>query len=144
MAFKDGDRVILKSRPVSPADEKSGLYFSYFGGLIGKIDRIYEDKSICVDIDINCLEPSMRERHIEVQERERKKWLKNLSREARSRLTPEQKLLTFNYRILVNENDLEIYTGPDPEVKTLDTKIDDIIEDSLDEEEIDIDNEDEE
>lgn len=109
--FKVGDAVQVKTREVTADDVKSSLYFSYFGGLFGKIDRIYDDGSICVDIDLDSLTRDARDRHLETQEAERKRWLDGLSGEARSRLSEDQKKLSISYKILVSKKDLEPTKG---------------------------------
>ena len=114
MALKPGDGVQIASRPVTSDDEKNGLYFSYFGGLTGAVDRSYDDGSVCVDIDLESLTDDMRKRHSEMQETERKRWLEGLSGEVRSRLTPEQRQLTMAYKLLVHKKDLEPIKGDKP------------------------------
>lgn len=114
MALKPGDRVQIASRPVASEDEKSGLYYPYFGGLIGTVDRIYDDGSVCVDIDLDSLTDDIRKRHTDMQETERKRWLENLSGEVRNRLTPEQRQLTMAYKLLVHKKDLEPAKGGKP------------------------------
>ncbi len=115
MAFKAGDRVKIAAREVTADDEKSGLYYSYFGGLTGAVDAIYGDGSICVNVDLESLTAQARDRHLEMQEAERKKWLDGLSGEARNRLTPEQRQLKLSYKVLVSKNDLEPAKGGKPE-----------------------------
>ncbi len=111
--LKTGNGVMIKTREVTPEDIKSGLYFLYFGGLVGKVDRIYDDGSVCVDVDIDSLSKEARSRHLAMQEAERKRWLENLSGEARNRLTPEQRQLRISYKLLVSKNDLEPHKGLD-------------------------------
>jgi len=113
-AVKTGDRVKLATREVTVEDERSGLYYSYFGGLTGTVDRVYDDESVCVDIDLESLSEDARERHLVMQEAERKRWLDGLSNEARSRLTPEQKTLKLSYKILASKKDLMPYKGDKP------------------------------
>lgn len=114
MAFKSGDRVKIVTRDVAADDVKAGLYYEYFGGLTGVVDRVYDDGSVCVDIDLESLNEDMRERHLAMQETERKRWLDNLSGEVRSRLTEDQRRLTMNYKILVSAKDLEPDKGGKP------------------------------
>jgi hypothetical protein len=92
-ATKAGDRVMIVTREVTSDDQKTGLYFSYFGGLTGTIDRAYDDGSVCVDIDLDSMTDDMRERHLAMQEAERQRWISNLSDEVRNRLSAEQKQL---------------------------------------------------
>lgn len=110
--LKVGDTVQVTTREITNEDVKSSLYFAYFGGLVGSIDRIYDDGSVCVEIDIDSLTEDARKRHLETQEAERKRWLDGLSGEARNRLTEDQKKLTISYKILVSKKDLEPTKGP--------------------------------
>jgi hypothetical protein len=113
-SFKAGDRIQLATRELSPDDEKNGLYYSYFGGLTGSVDTVYDDGSVCIDVDLEALSAAARDRHLAMQEAERKKWLEGLSGEARNRLTPEQKQLKLSYKILASVKDLEPHKGPKP------------------------------
>lgn len=113
-ALKAGDRVLLATREITPEDEKSGLYYSYFGGLTGTAASVYDDGTVCVDVDLDSLSAPARDRHLGMQEAERKKWLDGLSGEARNRLTPEQKQLKLSYKILASKNDVEPYKGDKP------------------------------
>lgn len=106
MKFKEGDYVKITAREVTPNDIKSGTFYPYYCGLAGTVDRIY-DKEICIKIDLVTLPESMLKRHLDVQESIRKKWLNNLSGEARNRLTPEEKKFDLSYTILVQMADLE-------------------------------------
>lgn len=113
-AIKAGDRVQIVERTPTAEDAKSGLYYIYFGGLVGTVDRIYDDDSVCVEIDLESLNEDARKRHMDIQEAERQRWLDNLSGEMRSRLTPEQKQLKMSYKILVHKKDLEPAKGGSP------------------------------
>jgi len=110
-SFKTGDGVTIKTREVTPDDSKTGLYYQYFGGLIGTVDRVYDDGSICVDVDIETLSDEARKRHLAMQEAERRRWLESLSGEARSRLNEEQRRLKISYKLLVSKKDLESRKG---------------------------------
>lgn len=109
-----GDRVEIQTRDLTAEDEKNGLYYSYFGGLTGKVDSVYDDGTVCVDVDLESLSQDARERHLAMQEGERKKWLDGLSGEARNRLAPEQKQLKLSYKILVSKNDVVPSKGGKP------------------------------
>lgn len=115
MALKAGDKVKITAREVTADDEKSGLYYSYFGGLTGAVDTVYDDGSVCIDVDLDSLSSQARDRHLEMQEAERKKWLEGLSGEARNRLTAEQKQLKLSYKVLVSKKDIEPHKGGKPE-----------------------------
>ncbi|MCL5103224.1 MAG: hypothetical protein M1133_03795 [Armatimonadetes bacterium] len=112
--FKSGDAVTIRTRGVTGDDVKSGLYYQYFGGLIGNVDRVYDDGSVCVNIDINSLSDEARDRHLAMQEAERKRWLDSLSGEARGRLTEAQRQLKISYKVLVSDKDLERNKGGKP------------------------------
>ncbi len=105
-ALKTGQRVAIRSREITAEDQRTQLYFSYFGGLIGSVDRIYDDGTVCVDVELDSLEDSMRKRHLGIQEAERRRWLESLSDEMRNRLTAEQKQLKISYKILLSAKDL--------------------------------------
>lgn len=111
MALKAGDRVQVAKRPVTADDAKTGLYYEYFGGLTGTVDRVYDDHSVCIDVDLESLQPAAQQRHAEMQEAERKRWLESLSNDVRSRLTPEQQKLKMSYKILVGARDLQPLSG---------------------------------
>ena len=113
-SFKVGDAVQIQTRDVTADDEKSGLYYSYFGGLTGTVDAVYDDGSVCINVDLEALSQDARERHLAMQESERKKWLDGLSGEARNRLTPEQKQLKLSYKILVGKADVVPNKGGKP------------------------------
>lgn len=106
MRFKEGDYVRIVDREVTPADIKGGLYYPYFRGLAGVVDKIY-DKEICIRVDTESLPEAILKRHLDVQESIKKKWLNGLSGEARTRLTPEEKAFQLSYTILVQDTDLE-------------------------------------
>ena len=116
MAIKTGDQVIVVKREVTAEDQKSGLYYAYFGGLTGRVDRVYPDGSVCVDVDLESLSEEARARHFAIQESEQQRWLESLSDDVRSRLTPEQKQLKMSYRILVAKEDLRL-VSPDKSPK---------------------------
>ena len=73
MAVKAGDKVVIVSREVTSDDAKSGLYYAYFGGLTGTVDRVYPDGSVCVDVDLESLSEDARRRHFDMQEAERQR-----------------------------------------------------------------------
>lgn len=113
-ALKAGDKVKVVTREVTAEDKKNGLYYDYFGGLTGTVDRVYDDDSICVDIDLESLTEEARDRHNAIEEAEKNKWLDSLSNEARNRLAPEHLQLRLSHMILINKNDLEPFKGGKP------------------------------
>lgn len=107
MRFKQGDYVRIVARECTTADLKAGVFYRYFGGLCGVIDHIYNDKEVCVKVDLDTLPEDIRRRHFEIQESIKQKWLDSLSAEARKRLTPDEKRFELSYTILVQSSDLE-------------------------------------
>lgn len=105
MKFKTGDYVKVVVREVTQSDLKSGLFYPHFCGLAGTVDRIYDDQ-VCVRIDPDSLPEDIRNRHFDIQESIKRKWLNGLSGEARNKLTPEEKQFDLAYTILVRSNDL--------------------------------------
>ena len=108
---KVSDRVRVADRDASAADAKSGLFYDYFRNLTGSIERVYEDKSVCVDVDIDTLPEDVLRRHKEVETAARDKWLHGLSQEQRSRLTEADKQFAMRYKIVVAAADVELVKG---------------------------------
>ena len=85
LRLKDGERVRITSRPATPADLKSGLYYNYYANLSGAVFKVYgsgESTQIAVDVDIDCLPEEIIKRHLAVRD------------EMRSNLTGEAKRLS--------------------------------------------------
>lgn len=107
----EGMKVRIKAREASSEEIKTGRYLPHLGGLTGKVLCLYSDSEIAVQIDLASLPASIRERHLQQQEAMQNRWLESLSEEARSRLTPEEKIFQLNYVALVSANDLEPLRG---------------------------------
>lgn len=105
--LEKGTAITIKERSITSEDSRTGLYYAYFGGLRGVVDRAYEDGSVCINVDLESLSEDARKRHLEIQEAEKKKWLAGLSDEMRNRLTSEQKQLKISYKLLVHKNDIQ-------------------------------------
>jgi len=106
MRFKEGDYVRIVEREATPGDAKSGLYYPYFCGLAGTVDRIC-GKEVCVNVDLEALPEDVMKRHKSIQESMRRKWLNGLSNEVRNKLPSEEKRFDLAYRILVHSTDLQ-------------------------------------
>ena len=106
-SLKTGDAVYVVERQPTPEDAKSGLYYSYFGNLGGTVNKVYDDGSICLDIDIDSLPDGIRRRHEETEKAAKLKWLDNLSGEARNRLSDDEKQFRLSYKILVSAKDVK-------------------------------------
>ena len=105
-ALKPGESVVVIERDPTAEDTKSGLYYAHFGNLAGKVDRIYDDGTVCVDVSIDALPDGIRRRHEATQNAAKAKWLDSLSGEARARLTEVEKQFNLSYKILVSSKDV--------------------------------------
>lgn len=110
--FKDGDRVQVKVREVQGKEALEGRYAPHLGGTRGTILKVYSPEEIAVDLDIDSLPESVRQRHAEQQSAMHEKWLNSLSEEARNRLTDEEKTFRLRYVVLLSEADLEPLKEP--------------------------------
>ncbi len=111
---KAGDRIKIVEREVTPADVKSGLYYDYFRNLVGVVDRVYEDDTVCVKIDQDSLPPAIQKCHIDVQQAVRTRWLNGLGQEQRDRLSETDRSVVLGYNLLVGANDIEPFKGKIP------------------------------
>src|SRR5438034_759301 len=99
--FKEGDRVQIVDREATADDGKSGLFYNHFRGLTGTIQKIYPTQEAALDIETESLTEAVANRHLDVQEQMKSKWLEGLSEEARNRLTEQEKDFRLRYTILV-------------------------------------------
>jgi len=106
-----GDRVQVADREATAADAKSGLFYAYLGRLTGRVERIYDDKTVCLDVELESLPEDVRVRHIEMQTAARDRWINSLSQEQRSRLTEKDKQFRMSYKVLVAASDLQPLKG---------------------------------
>lgn len=104
--LKAGDAVQVVDREATQADEKASQFFNYFRNLTGTLERVYNDGKATVVVDEDSLPAEILERHKELTEKARSKWLEGLSDEARNRLTAEEKQFRMRYSILVRLEDL--------------------------------------
>lgn len=108
--FKEGDAVMIVARDASAADTKSGLYYTHFANMRGRILKAYgEEASILVDRD--SLPGNVRLRHEESETAERTKYLDRMSEDAKSRMSQREKEFSLNYAVLVSMKDLRPDTG---------------------------------
>jgi ribosomal protein L21E len=119
MKFKQGDYVRVVEREQTAADVKNGMFYPYFCGLAGTIERIYDD-AVCVKVEPDTMPDGARKRHKDIQESIKQKWLNGLSGEARNRLTAEEKRFELSYTILVMADDVE--KADRPQMKPADQK----------------------
>ena len=104
--WKEGDRVQIRDREATAEDAKSGLFYPHFRGLIGSIQKIYPSDEVAVEIEAESLAEAVRQRHSEVQEQMKMRWLDGLSEEAKGRLTDQEQDFRLRYTVLVSANDL--------------------------------------
>lgn len=105
--FKEGDRVQIVDREATAEDAKSGLFYNHFRGLIGTVQKMYDTQEAAVVIEEESLDEPVSERHTDVQEQMKTKWLDGLSEEGRNRLTEQEKDFRLRYTILVSVKDLK-------------------------------------
>jgi hypothetical protein len=104
--LREGDRVKIAEREQNGEDAKSGLYYGFFRGLTGTVQKLYATSEVAVQVDIESLTEPIAKRHLEVQEQMKTKWLDGLSDEARGRLSDAEKDFRLHYSILVAPTDL--------------------------------------
>ena len=104
--FKEGDRVQIVDRPATAEDVKTSLFFNYFRGLTGTVQKIYATDEAAIEIELDCLTEAVAVRHHDVQETMKTRWLDGLSEEGRNRLTPQERDFRLRYTILVAAKDM--------------------------------------
>lgn len=104
--LKTGDRVKICDRDMTLADVKSGQYYDYFRNLIGTIERIYDDNTACINVDMESLPEGVLNNHRSVEDSVRNRWVNGLGVEQKERIREADKQLTLRYNILVNVADL--------------------------------------
>jgi len=116
--LKTGDHVKIIDRDMTLADVKSGLYYDYFRNLTGTIERIYDDNTACINVDLDCLSEEVVNNHRQIEESIRNKWINGLGQEQRAKLKESDKKLSLRYNILVSVSDLAPAAEKKPEAKT--------------------------
>lgn len=111
ITFKEGDLVQVKRRASTAEDLKSGLYYDYFGGVQGAIQKVYANGDAAIEVNLDSIAEEVARRHEEMRLAQQNKWLDGLSEEAKNRLTPQERAFTLRYNILVSLNDLETPTA---------------------------------
>ncbi len=105
--FKPEDRVQVVDREPTPEENKARIFYNHMRGLTGTVRRVYEDeREIWVDVDRDSLPETVRQRHEETEEQMKRKWLDNLSDEARRKMGEAEKRFSLRYSILVNPDHL--------------------------------------
>ncbi len=106
-SIKSGDRVRVSSRPATPQDVKSGLFYNHYRGLPGVVRKVYAGEEVAVELDLDELPEEMWKRHMQTRDQMRERWIAGLPEDARRKLTPEQRTFDLRYVILVSARDLE-------------------------------------
>ncbi len=104
--FKEGERVQVVDREATAEDVKSGLFYDYFRGLTGTIQKVYPTEEVAVELETESLSEAVAQRHHDVQEQMRTKWMDGLSEAERNRLSEKERDFRLRYTILVNASDL--------------------------------------
>jgi hypothetical protein len=105
-AIKEGDRVQIVDRQATVDDAKSNLFFNHFRGLTGTVQKVYASEEMAVEIENEALPEPVANRHHDVQEAMKTKWLDGLSEEGRNRLTPQERDFRLRYTVLVAGKDV--------------------------------------
>lgn len=105
-ALKEGQRVQIVDREATEDDVKSGLFYNFFRGLTGKVQKVYATDEIALEIEEESLPEAAAARHHEIQEGMKTRWLDSLSEEARNRLSEKDKDFKLHYTLLVHAKDL--------------------------------------
>ena len=109
--LKEGGRVAVVDREATPADEKSGTFYNHFRNLTGVLEKVYDDGNASVVVEVDSLPVEIQQRHKDLTEKAKQKWLDGLSSEARNKLTPDEQEFQMRYTILVSLDDLAKATG---------------------------------
>ena len=104
--FKEGDRVQIADRNATAEDIKSSLFFNYFRGLTGVVQKVYSTDEAAIEIDLDSLTEAVVARHHDVQETMKTRWLDGLSEEGRNRLTAQERDFRLRYTVLVAVKDM--------------------------------------
>mgnify|MGYP001627487716 CR=1 FL=1 len=104
--FKEGDRVQVRARAAQGKEAQEGRYAPHLANATGAILKIYSPQEIAVDLELDSLPETIRNRHAEQQTRMHERWLNSLSEEARGRLTDDEKTFRLRYVALLSEEDL--------------------------------------
>ena len=110
--IKVGDAVRVVDRDPKAADAKSGLYFSHYRGLTGKVFKQYgtgDKAEIAIEVDIDSLPEEVAVRHLQARDQMREK----LPAEAKKACAPgTENEFNIRYIILVAFADITRRTLP--------------------------------
>lgn len=106
-SFQEGDRVRVVSRPTTPKDRESNMYFSHMADLTGVVANWYSPTEVAVQVDESCLTGVVYSVHKESTRRMRSKFLDSASEGVKKQLTSEELNFGAHYVLLCRESDLE-------------------------------------
>lgn len=107
MAFKEGDRIRVVTRPATEQDKANNRYFDHMAGLLGTIQNVYENSEYAVRIDENSLSKPSKAIHKEATVRMRAKLLDGLSEVQKKELTKEELDFDVHFMLLIHGDDME-------------------------------------
>jgi len=105
--WKEGDRVRVVTRQVLAEDRRSMRYYDHMAGATGTVANVYGPEEVAIEVDKDSIGYVARDVHAEATRRLRRKFLENVSEEAKSKLTPEELNFDAHYVLLVRSEDLE-------------------------------------
>lgn len=105
--WKEGDRVRVKTRPVTEEDRKKNRYFEHMSGLTGVVTNVYSDHQVALRVDVDSTTPITREVLTAATQRMRDGFLNDISEAQKKLLTKEEMEFNANYVVLTQESDLE-------------------------------------
>lgn len=105
--WKEGDRVRVKTRPVTEEDRKKNRYFEHMAGLTGVVTNVYSDNQVALRVDIDSTTPITREVLGAATKRMRDGFLNDISEAQKKLLTKEEMEFEANYVVLTQAGDLE-------------------------------------
>jgi hypothetical protein len=105
--WNEGDRVRVKSRPVTDEDRKKNRYFEHMAGLEGNVQNVYSAEEIAVQVDPACLGKVTASVHKTAVQRMRDRYLDDMSEAQKKLFTKEELEFDTHYVVLVQGSDLE-------------------------------------
>ena len=121
-ALAAGQRVRIVAREATDDDFKSQMYFSFYAGLTGLVQKQYSEVEVAVEVEHECLTREIRKRHEDVRDQMKTKWIDGLSEEGRSKLTERERDFYLRYVVLVSAADLEIIEPKPVKVEAVSAK----------------------
>lgn len=105
--WKEGQRVRVAVREVTPKDREEHRYYTHMAGLTGTVQNVYSNDEIAVKIDLDSLTKVPEQVHANATTRMREQFGNNMTEEQRKQLTKEELAFTPHYVLLVRGSDLE-------------------------------------